>query len=86
MEYFCNTEGNYIYNNQHDCDTDVVKGSQKLHKIGYRNTGKGEICALMIRRAMMIRKRIIGMIQIFLELAARTNSCFIEVNIMRIII
>jgi hypothetical protein len=46
--------------------------------MGYKNTGRGEICALIIRRAMMIRKRMIGIIQIFLLCVASEMSCFID--------
>jgi hypothetical protein len=47
-----------------------------LHIIGYRNTGTGEICALIINTAAIIKISNIGSNQILFVLSASAKSCF----------
>ena len=52
--------------------------------MGYKNTGRGEICALIINSATMIIKSRIGIIHIFFDFPASTASCFNEENIVKV--
>ena len=49
-----------------------------LHIIGYKNTGTGDAWATMIRSAMIIRRRIMGIIQILFDLVRRIVSCLMD--------
>ena len=44
--------------------------------IGYRNTGIGEICALIMNNAAIIKSSNIGSSQILFDLNASVKSCF----------
>jgi len=45
--------------------------NQLFHKIGYKNIGTGDICALIIRRATIMRRRSTGIIHILFDLVRR---------------
>lgn len=75
-----------IYEKQHDRDKQSVKPSKKRdHNMGYKNTGRGDICALMTRSATITKNNTMGIIHIFFDFVARTKSWRIEENIYRIV-
>ena len=43
--------------------------------------GTGDIWALITRSAIIMRNKIMGIIQILFDLVRRINSCLIELNI-----
>ncbi len=49
--------------------------------MGYKNTGRGEICALITKSATMTKNRTMGIIHIFFDFVARIKSWRIAENI-----
>lgn len=52
--------------------------------MGYKNTGRGEICALMINSATMTINSMTGIIHNFLVFPASIMSCFNDENIVKV--
>lgn len=52
--------------------------------MGYKNTGRGEICALIINSATMTIKSKIGIIHNFLDFPASSKSCFNDENMVKV--
>jgi len=50
--------------------------------MGYKNTGRGEICALIISNAAITKSSSMGMSQILFDLKANVRICFIVSNIV----
>lgn len=71
----CQSNCQKIYKKQHDRDKQSVKSSKKRnHNMGYKNTGRGDICALMTRSATITKNNTMGIIHIFFDFVARIKS------------